>query len=68
MRRIEKQLHKKNSHVQNNTTKNIRSKQKECSEDVFFAEDFAECIKFLLLKKSRLTLFENKAEFINTII
>lgn len=40
----------------------------ECVYDEVFAEDFAECIKFLLLKKSRLNVFGHKSEFINSII
>ena len=40
----------------------------ECAYDEVFAEDFAECIKFLLLKKTRLNLFNHKSEFINSII
>ena len=38
------------------------------NSQIVFAEDFAECIKFLLLKKPRLNLFSHKSEFINSII
>ena len=48
--------------------KAIEYEENKCAYDEVFAEDFAECIKLLLLKNPRLNLFTKKSEFINTII